>query len=74
VGWTSSLDAYTVQPTIYGNEVISALGTVTADGNYSIGVQATSSTGTSSIYTDIGGYMMIEDIGAEQGATVTYPV
>lgn len=67
-GWTSGLDAYAKVTTVpYALAPVSALATVTADGSYNIGVQAAAVSGTASLWTDIGGYMLIEDLGVNRG-------
>jgi hypothetical protein len=64
-GWT--LDAYTVGAGAYGSATLLALGTVSVTGTYSITINATSTPSGAQIWTDLGGFFMVEDIGANRG-------
>jgi hypothetical protein len=65
---TMLLDDYTLVNGAYGNVFLAALLTVSVDGNaYAVAVGASSNPSGANLWTDGGGYMMVEDIGPNRG-------
>jgi hypothetical protein len=64
-GW--NFDAYSVGSGTYQSVNMPTLGTVAATGTYTIQVGATSTPAGAQVWSDIGSFLLVEDIGANRG-------